>query len=240
MRLIKMSRGLIRLSYCQAESAPERGTLLCLLSVAALLLSGGTTFAAFRLKESGWLAASAAAGLTAAWLRAALQKGVFRAVRGFLRTGQEQSDVKKRVPDTLQWYGFSMAFLAFRAFVGAALQTPAICCLRIGAAHYALSGEEETYLLAVKAALCLTASGVIFTTLLFSRFGCAEYLCLSGRCSHPAEALETSWRLTRDGGGEWLVTAALSSLCGATVGNMARMNAAAAMIRHSTYATEGM
>ena len=240
MRMIRMSRGLIRLSYCQAESAPEHGTLLCLLSVAAVLVSAGTAFAALRLQESGLLAASVALALAAAYLRAGLRRGMFGAVRGFLHTEQEKCTALCRMPDTLQWGGFTTAQLAFRVFVCTALLMPAICCLRVGAAHYALSGDEETFLLAVKAALCLAASGILFTMLLFSRFGCAEYLYLSGRCGHLADALETSWRITRDGGGEWLVTAALSSLCGAPVACMARMNAAAAAVCRSIDATEGM
>lgn len=222
-----LSCGMIKLSYCQAESSSINAAALCLKYITAI----GVSVAVFVMwlrnhddnEGAALLGCSAVAVLTAVYLRASFMQKMYEISSHYLRTEGEISPIK---PNFAQLFGFGMALLAVKCVVWLVMLLPAAFCLRTGAVSYSLSGEREQFMLMLNAALCLAASGVIFASIVLARFGCAEYLFFSGECESVFSALDCSWLITRGAGGDMLTIRLLPSLHGVHIAALSRLNLA--------------
>lgn len=228
---MKLSRGIIKLSHCQAESA-QVSHALCL----KYILAAAVAAVAFVLwlhntggrEETVLLTCAAVAALAAVCLRTAFVRDMYGVTACFLHTDAEIPPVK---PNVVETFGFGIALLAVKCAVWLLLLLPAVWCLREGALAYALSGEQNQLLLMLNAALCLTVSGCLTALMVTARFGCAEYLFFSGACGSVVSALDRSWLLTREACGEMATVRFLSRPHGATIGVLSCLNFAAKLAR---------
>ncbi|MBQ4397467.1 MAG: hypothetical protein II828_08095 [Clostridia bacterium] len=227
---MNLSRGMIALSRCQAEST----SIPYALCLTYFLAASAATVALIQWMRGGgdnpvWLMSAAAAGLTALYCRGTFVRELYNVTVHFLRTERLFTPV---CAGRLKVFGWELSLAAFQCGVLLLTLAPAWLCLREGAAAYALGGDDETLLAhLVSAAFCLTVSGILTAWILTVRFSCAFYLLLSGRCDSPGTALTDSWRLTRKYGGELLTVCFLSHGQGAAIAILSRMNYADALMK---------
>ena len=229
--MMKLSRGMIKLSYCQAESA-QIGYALCLKYILPAAVAAAAFVLWLRNSADGegivLLFCAAVAALAAIYLRTAFVRDMYSVAASFLRTEKEIPSMK---PNIIETFGFGLSLMAIKCVVWLLLLLPAVCCLREGTLAYGLSGERGQLLLMLNAALCLTVSGSLTALMVTARFGCAEYLFFSGACGSVVSALDSSWLLTREWGGEMAAIRFLSRPHGATVAILSRLNLAAKLTR---------
>lgn len=231
--MMNLSRGMIKLSYRQAESSPGNAAALCL----KYIIAGGVAAAAFvlwlRNRDSGEsavsLGCSAVAALTAVYFRTSFVQRMYEITAQYLHTERESFSIK---PNFAQICGFGTALLAVKCLIWFLLLLPAAFCLHIGMVSYSLSGEREQLLLMLNAALCLAAGGSLFAAIILARFGCAEYLFFSGQCGSVFAALDDSWLITRGEGDQMLLMMnGLPRLCGLRLSALCRLNMAEKLTR---------
>lgn len=222
---MRLSRGMVKLSYCQAESSHINSAALCLKYITAAAVSAAAFVVWLRNYGNGegaaLLVCSALAALIAVYFHTSFMQKMYEVSSHYLRSEREISHVR---PNPVQIFGFGSALLAVKCSVWLIMLLPAAFCLRTGAVSYSLSGEREQFLLMINAALCLTVSGTVFAMIILSRFGCAEYLFFSGECDSVFSALDCSWLITRDEGGEAMMIHLLPSLFGAHIAVLSRLN----------------
>lgn len=224
---MNLSRGMIKLSYRQAESSPINSAALCLKYITAI----GVAAAAFVLwlrnhrgsESVAYLGCSAVATLATVYFRTSFVQQMYEMTARYLHTEREISAVK---PNVVQLFGFGTALLAVKSVVWLVMLLPAAFCLHTGMISYSLSGEREQLLLMLNAALCLVAGGSIFAAIILARLGCAEYLFFSGQCGSVLSALDDSWLITRGEGGQMLLMNGLPRLCGLRLSALCRLNMA--------------
>lgn len=225
--MMNLSRGMIKLSYRQAESSPIHSAALCLKYITSMGVSAAAFVLWLRNHDGGesaaFLGCSAVAVLTAVYFRISFLQQMYEMTAQYLHTEREFSSVK---PNVVQLFGFGTALLAVKCVVWLVMLLPAAFCLYTGIVSYALSGEREQLLLMLNAALCLAAGGSIFAAILLARLGCAEYLFFSGKCGSVFSALDDSWLITQGEGGQMLLMNGLPRLCGMRLSALCRLNMA--------------
>ena len=231
--MMNLSRGMIKLSYRQAESAPSNAAALCLKYIIAVGVAAAAFVLWLRNRDGGesaaYLGCSAVAALTAVYFRTSFVQRMYEMTAQYLHTDGECFHGK---PNVIQLFGFGTALLAVKCMVWLLLLLPAAFCLHIGMVSYSLSGEREQLLLMLNAALCLAAGGSLFAAIILARFGCAEYLFFSGQCGSVFAALDDSWLITRGEGGQMLLMSGLPNLCGMRLSALCRLNMAEKLTRN--------
>lgn len=227
-----LSRGMIKLSYRQAESSSIHSSALCLKTITAAAVSAAIFVMWLRnphgTEGAALLVCSAAAALMAVYFHTAFMQEMYEIAARYLRTEQECFHVK---PNFVQLFGFGIAWLAVKCIVWSVMLLPAAFFLHTGAVSYSLSGEREQFMLMVIAALCLTVCGMIFAAILLARLGCVEYLFFSGECNSIFSALDCSWLITRGESGEMFLINWLPRLCGMRLSALSRLNIAEKLTR---------
>ena len=225
---MRLSRGMIKLSYCQAESSHINSAALCLKYIITIAVSAAAFVMWLRnyggRGSASLLGCSALSALIAVYFRTSFMQKMYDVSARYLRSEHEISHIK---PNPVQMFGFGSALLAVKCSIVVIMLMPAAFCLRTGAVFYSMSGRRAQFLLMINAALCLTVSGVIFAMITLSRLGCAEYLFFSGRCNSVFSALDCSWLVTCGEGsesGEALMIHLLPSLFGARIAALSRLN----------------
>lgn len=224
--------GTIKLSYRQAEGRHVEIAALCLKYV----ISAAAAAAIFVLwvrnhgAPRNWLmlACAGAAGIFAIYFRTALHEGMYLFSRDYLRLSDEAATAVKGRFRLLCW---GTAYTAAIASVWMLLLLPSAMCFRSGAISYALSGSREQFMMAIIASFGFLGAGVLFAVVVCARLGCAEYLFFSGECDSVLSALDCSWMITREGGGELLVLTGMSAFCGIGMAALCRQNFAEKLAR---------
>lgn len=222
---MELSRGMIKLSYCQAESSNVNSVALCLryITIAAVSVAAFVMWMRnYSDRESLPLLVCSALGvLTALYFRTSFMQKMYETSASYLHSAHDISHIK---PNPVQMFGFGSVLLAVKCSVWLVMLFPAAFFLRTGAVSYSLSGEREQFLLMINAALCMTISGAVFAMIIISRFGCAEYLFFSGECDSVFSALDCSWIITRGEGGDMLIIHLLPMLFGMHISALSRLN----------------
>lgn len=224
--------GIIKLSYRQAEGWRFDTAVLCLkyifslaACVAFLLISADTDNEKFK---TALIACAATAAILMAAARGSLLRKAYLISEGFLRCEGESEPVSPDIPSLISG---ELAYLSAIWAISAVMLSPAWVCFAYGVKYYSLSSDRILFMLLTAASMLLAAGGLLFSAVIRTNLGCAQYLWIKGHCSNILSALNSSWELTRGSRGDLLRLRLMSAFCGVGISFLCDMNFSRKLLR---------
>jgi hypothetical protein len=215
-------RGMLKLSFRQAEGRRLKAAVLCLVYFFAL----GLMFFSPALFPALGGAVFAALLIAAVCVKGVLVREAFALSQGFLNERREELPLPP-LPAAVAGELNDAAFLLSSDVL---MLVPSALCLRTGVGYYSLSSDRRGLMLLLAACLLLASAGFLFSRVIKCRVSCASFLRLSGRRG-GVTAIDASWELTRDDGGRLLRLSLVSAFFGPFMSALCMANAAAALCR---------